>query len=724
MSPVRNSPPIGPFGARSRAGAISNGVRIAIIDYNAGNIASVANALERLGFEYVITRDAETILAADKVIFPGQGRAAPAMKDLRESGLDDVIRKIEKPFLGICLGMQLLFEFSEEDNTKCLGILGGTVRKFKGSVKVPQIGWNTVTQTTYDPLFCGIPDTMYAYFVNSFYAADSPAVIARSTYGAASCAAIVKKNNFYGTQFHPEKSGALGVQLLKNFCELGAVQKQNVHIFPAIDIIGGTCVRLTQGDYGKQTTYDDDPVAVARSFVNAGAQYVHVVDLEGAKVGKPVNTETVLKIVREIPVPVQVGGGIRTLEQAAQYLDAGVERVIIGTSALSNPGMVQTLVNTYGPGRVAVSVDAKNGRVARSGWLELSAETVGSVLKGLTTLGVTTIIYTDITRDGTLSGPNFEAIARVIKEPFKVIVAGGISSQKDLDKLRRMGAYGTIVGKALYEKKIDATAFHDQKPIPRSTTPVSNVTKRVIACMDIADGRVVKGTHFKDLRDAGDPVELAKRYSDDGVDELVFLDINATVENRATLYELVSRIAKNINIPFTVGGGVRTVQDIKNLLNAGADKVSIGSAAVTNPELVSDAAREFGSQCIVISVDPKTRGDTWEIFIKGGREATSVNAIEFCKDMTARGAGELLVNSLDKDGTKEGYDLDLLSHIAESVRVPVIASSGAGTKAHFLEALTKGKADASLAASLFHRGEIPIPELKEYLSQNDISVRI
>ncbi|MDO8552099.1 MAG: imidazole glycerol phosphate synthase subunit HisF [bacterium] len=251
------------------------------------------------------------------------------------------------------------------------------------------------------------------------------------------------------------------------------------------------------------------------------------------------------------------------------------------------------------------------------------------------------------------------------------------------------------------------------------------VAKRVIACMDIADGRVVKGTHFKDLKDAGDPVELGKKYSDEGIDELVFLDINATVENRRTLYELAARIAKNINIPFTVGGGVQSIADIKNLLNAGADKVSIGSAAITNPNLVNDAAKAFGSQCIVISVDPKrTQTGTWDIFIRGGRDATGVDAIEFCKDMEKRGAGELLVNSLDKDGTRSGYDIDLLRAISDAVSIPVIASSGAGKMEHFSEAITKGKADAVIAASLFHSGEIGIKELKAFLSEQDILIRI
>jgi len=252
------------------------------------------------------------------------------------------------------------------------------------------------------------------------------------------------------------------------------------------------------------------------------------------------------------------------------------------------------------------------------------------------------------------------------------------------------------------------------------------LTKRIIPCMDIKNGRVVKGTHFENLKDAGKPVKLAKLYSDMGADELVFLDIMATIEKRETLYELVKNVAKNINIPFTIGGGVKSVEDIRNLLNCGADKVSIGSAAVKNPDFVKKASLTFGNQCIVISVDPKKNLKTgkWEIYIKGGRENTGIDALDFVKQMKDLGAGELLVNSLDRDGTKAGYDLELLSAITATTTLPVVASSGAGTKEHFLEAFTKANCDAALGASVFHYGEIEIRDLKEYLRKNDIAIRM
>ena len=250
------------------------------------------------------------------------------------------------------------------------------------------------------------------------------------------------------------------------------------------------------------------------------------------------------------------------------------------------------------------------------------------------------------------------------------------------------------------------------------------LTKRIIACMDIANGRIKKGTNFKNLRDAGDPVQLAKLYSDNGIDELIFLDVMATIENRKTLINLVKCIAKEINIPFTVGGGVKTLADIKILLDAGADKVSIGSTAVTNPDFVSKATKEFGSQCIVISIDPKKEKDSWKIYIKGGREKTNLDTIEFCQDMEKRGAGELLVNSLDRDGTKEGYDIELLKAIGNATNLPIIASSGAGKKEDFLEVFKKADTSAALAASLFHYQELEIKNLKQYLAKNNINIRL
>ncbi len=248
--------------------------------------------------------------------------------------------------------------------------------------------------------------------------------------------------------------------------------------------------------------------------------------------------------------------------------------------------------------------------------------------------------------------------------------------------------------------------------------------KRIIPCLDIKDGRVVKGINFVQLRDAGDPVEVAAAYSEAGADEVVFLDITASNEQRATVTALAARVAEQLSIPFTVGGGIRTVEDFRAVLLAGADKVSINSAAIDRPALISEAAEKFGSQCVVVAIDAKRREDGgFDVYKHGGRLNVGLDAVEWAKEAVRLGAGELLVTSMDCDGTKAGYDLELTAAIANAVSVPVIASGGAGTMAHFKDALTVGCADAALAASLFHYHEIDIADLKAYLKSEGVSVR-
>ncbi len=249
------------------------------------------------------------------------------------------------------------------------------------------------------------------------------------------------------------------------------------------------------------------------------------------------------------------------------------------------------------------------------------------------------------------------------------------------------------------------------------------IAKRIIPCLDIKDGRTVKGINFEGLRDAGDPVELAKRYSDEGADELVFLDITATKEKRKTLIDLVKKIALEIDIPFTVGGGIGNTEQIAELLHAGADKVSLNSAIVRNPDLINEAAKQFGSQCIVAAVDAKRIKDEWIVFISGGSKNTGKNALKWIKEVEERGAGEILLTSMDQDGTKEGFDIELLQQVNEFTTIPVIASGGAGTKQHCIDAIKKGHADAVLAASIFHFQEIGISDLKKELQRANISVR-
>ena len=248
--------------------------------------------------------------------------------------------------------------------------------------------------------------------------------------------------------------------------------------------------------------------------------------------------------------------------------------------------------------------------------------------------------------------------------------------------------------------------------------------KRIIPCLDVNRGRVVKGVNFVNLIDAGDPVECAAVYDRAGADELVFLDITASSDARNTVVDMVEAVAKRVFIPFTVGGGIRSVEDFRTILNAGADKVSVNSAAVKNPQLIKDAAEKFGSQCVVVAIDAKRTGDSWEVYLNGGRVPTGIDAIEWARKAEALGAGEILLTSMDCDGTKAGYDLELTRAVSESVNIPVIASGGAGTMEHFLDAFRDGRADAVLAASLFHFREIEIADLKKYLRDNGESVRI
>lgn len=250
------------------------------------------------------------------------------------------------------------------------------------------------------------------------------------------------------------------------------------------------------------------------------------------------------------------------------------------------------------------------------------------------------------------------------------------------------------------------------------------LAKRIIPCLDVKDGRVVKGVNFVNLRDAGDPVEQAIVYDQAGADELVFLDISASHEGRATVLDMVKRVADSIFIPFAVGGGIRTIEDIRATLLAGADKVSINSAAVKNPKLIEEGAWGFGSQCIVVAIDPKYIDGRWVVHINGGRVPTELEAVAWAKEVEDRGAGEIMLTSMDRDGTKSGYDLEMLEAVAEAVSIPVIASGGAGEKAHFAQALTSGKADAALAASLFHYNELAIGDLKDYLHEQNIPVRL
>ena len=251
-----------------------------------------------------------------------------------------------------------------------------------------------------------------------------------------------------------------------------------------------------------------------------------------------------------------------------------------------------------------------------------------------------------------------------------------------------------------------------------------SVAKRIIPCLDVNDGRVVKGINFVALKDAGDPVEIAKKYNEEGADELTFLDITASSDNRGLLFDIIEKVAKQIFIPLTVGGGVKSCEDIRNLLNSGADKVGINTSAILNPELVAEATSRFGAQAIVVAIDAKKVGDHWEVFTHGGRNATGINAVSWAQKMAKLGAGELLITSMDRDGTKKGFDNVLMKLISDVVEVPIIASGGVGILQHLVDGVKDGEADAVLAASIFHYGEFTIQEAKQYMAESNIEVRL
>jgi cyclase len=250
------------------------------------------------------------------------------------------------------------------------------------------------------------------------------------------------------------------------------------------------------------------------------------------------------------------------------------------------------------------------------------------------------------------------------------------------------------------------------------------LAKRIIPCLDVNDGRVVKGINFVELKDAGDPVESAKKYNEEGADELTFLDITASSDNRGLLFDIVEKVAKQIFIPLTVGGGVRSCEDIRNLLNSGADKIGINTSAILNPDLVAESTSRFGSQAIVVAIDAKKVDDHWEVFTHGGRNATGINAVSWAQKMAKLGAGELLITSMDRDGTKKGFDNILMKLISDVVEVPIIASGGVGILQHLVDGVKDGEADAVLAASIFHYGEFTIQEAKQYMAKNNIEVRL
>lgn len=462
---------------------------VGIIDYGAGNVESVCLLLQRLQVQFILSDQIKELEQCDALIFPGQGSAGPAMNRLRESGIDEFIKKWQKPFLGICLGMQLLGEFSEEHQTNCLGVLDYNIEKFDSSIPlIPSMGWNSIQIQKENPYFSE-EESPYFYCVHSFFAKENMQTVGSTNYYGQNYSNLVIYKNFTALQAHPEKSGKVGEYFISKW------------------------------------------------LYNSGIHH----------------------------------------------------------------------------------------------------QTVG--------------------------------------KPF----------------------------------------------IPKQ----SGFANRIVPCLDVKAGRTVKGVNFVGLKDMGDPVELAAQYSDQGADELVFLDITATHEQRDTQQQWVSAVAKEVNIPFTVGGGIKTLDDAKRILDCGADKISVNSAAVKRPDLIAEISGLYGSQCVVLAVDYKRNSipNSWNVFIAGGRTDTGLDAIEWISKGVELGAGELLLTGMDFDGTRQGFDLPFFQQVANNVKVPLIASGGAGKSQHFTDLFQQTTVSAGLAASIFHEGSVLIPDLKQQLREQSICVR-
>lgn len=493
---------------------------------------------------------------------------------------------------------------------------------------------------------------------------------------------------------------------------------QTCQVIPAIDVLDGRVVRLQQGDFARSQDFGDDPVSLAKMYASQGASTLHLVSLSGAKNEALEHSflEVVQRIAERTQLSLQVGGGIRSIQDIYALFSVGVSKVVLGTALLTDPELVKSALLLFGNKRFIAALDVQNNEIRIKGWQESSGMPLYDGIKQIKSFGIRSILVTDISRDGMEQGPN-TAIYKKIKKnnpELDITASGGVRNAKDIRDLRSAGCSSAVVGKSLLSKQVLLSELLRAE---------NDLAIRIIPCLDIAGGRTVKGTKFQDLRDAGDPVELATRYCEEGADELVFLDISASKEEQETVFELAARVAEAVNIPFTIGGGIRSVEDARRLLEAGADKVSINSAAVQRPQLLSEIAEQLGRANTVCAIDAQRKRKGWVVLIKGGTEESEKDAIGWAKEAVERGAGELLVTSFDRDGTGEGFDTELLACIKEQVNVPVIASGGAGTLRDFVDAASLGRADALLAASVFHFNKYSIAEVKQALCDASFPVR-
>jgi len=484
-------------------------------------------------------------------------------------------------------------------------------------------------------------------------------------------------------------------------------------VIPSIDLLQGNAVRLQHGDFTLVTTYGDPEAVLDGLDVPRGSR-LHVVDLEGSRSGKPSEVGVVRRLAKR-DLHVQAGGGIRSVADARTWIDAGAEKVVVGTVAADAPEALRAIVDDLGAERVIAAVDVRDGVVRVAGWVRDARASLAEVLARVESLGIREALVTDIRRDGALRGPSFD-LYRSLRTKLRIIASGGVSTLSDVVSLARLGV-DCVIGKALLERRIDLREARARVATPNA------IPERIVPCLDVRDGRVVKGVSFTNIRDAGDPVECAMRYEAEGADELVILDISATDAGKRTALDTVRRVAEALFIPLTVGGGVRSIDDFRALLRAGADRVGINTAAMRDPSLLARCAAEFGAQAVVLSCDAKRVNGRFEAIVRSGKEASGVDAVEWCKRAEELGAGEILLTSVDRDGTNLGYDVELLRAVSSVLRIGVIASGGAGQLKDFREAIEAGGARAVLAASLFHDRKLSIGEVKDYLEGEGIPVR-
>ena len=521
-------------------------------------------------------------------------------------------------------------------------------------------------------------------------------------------------------------------------------------VIPSIDLLQGNAVRLQHGDFALVTEYGDPEAVLDALDVPRGSR-LHVVDLEGSRSGKPSEVDAVRRLAKR-NLRVQVGGGIRSAGDARAWIDAGAEKVVVGTVAADSPEVLRAIVDDLGAERVIAAVDVRDGVVRVAGWERDARASLAEVLARVEALGIREALVTDIRKDGALRGPSFELYRSLTdraqgagggaqgvpsrehhlrpapcappparKTRLRIIASGGVSTLSDVVSLARLGV-DCVIGKALLDRRIDLREARARVATPNA------IPERIVPCLDVRDGRVVKGVSFTNIRDAGDPVECAMRYEAEGADELVILDISATDAGKRTAIDTVHRVAEALFIPLTVGGGVRSIEDFRALLRAGADRVGINTAAIRDPSLLARCAAEFGVQAVVLSCDAKRVEDrhsclSFEAIVRSGKEGSGVDAVEWCRRAEELGAGEILLTSVDRDGTNLGYDVELLRAVSSVLKIGVIASGGAGRLDDFREAIESGGARAVLAASLFHDRRLSIGAVKDYLEDEGIPVR-